>query len=152
MKKVLLGISIILLSLVLCGCKDTHAPTNGKVKLDDKYYGSGGFIESSKDEIENLLNKKESFILFTYNNFCTLPFPCEKIFEEYMTNNKVRFLSLPFSEFKEVSLYKTIKYAPTVIVINEGKIESYLDAESDDDFNKYQDVTEFGKWIDEFIK
>jgi hypothetical protein len=152
MKKILLVISIILLSIALCGCEKTPEHGSGKVELPDRYYGSNGFIESDKEEIENLLNKKESFILFTYNNFCTLPFPCEKIFEEYMTNNKVRFLSLPFSDFKETSLYETIKYAPTIVIINKGKIESYLDAESDADFNKYQDVTEFSKWIDSYIK
>ena len=138
MKKVLLIIIII----IITGCTN-----NSKFYLTDKYYNNGEMISVSPNEINN----NESFILYTYNNFCALPIHCENIFKEVLEKNKIDALSIPFEDFKETSFYKKVKYAPSVLLIKDGKIIDYLKADSDDDYDKYQKVDVFQEWLEKYI-
>ena len=68
-----------------------------------------------------------------------------------MKKYKIDFLSIPFEEFKNTNIYKTVKYAPSVILVEKGNVVAYLDAESDDDLNKYQDINEFEEWMNNYV-
>ena len=138
MKKVIL--LIILILLVGCSKKD-------RVYLDDEFYGQSKFIKISEEKIEELKDIKSTYVLYTYNNFCTMPIPCEDIFEEFMKENNISFYSIPFSKFKNTYLHETIKFAPTIAIIKNGKILNYLDANSNKDYDYYQDVNKFTNWM-----
>lgn len=138
MKRVLLLIVIFL----MIGCTN-----NKKLYLTDKYYNNGDFISVKADDIKD----NETYILYTYNNFCALPIHCETIFKEVLEKNKIDALSIPFEDFKNTSYYKEVKYAPSVLIIDNGKIVSYLDANKDEDLEKYQDTTKFLEWLKEYI-
>ena len=58
---------------------------------------------------------------------------------------------MPFSEFKKTVFYDTVKYAPSVIIVRNNSIIAYLDANKDEDLEKYQDVDKFEKWLNEYI-
>ena len=68
-----------------------------------------------------------------------------------MKKYNIDFVSIPFDKFKETKYYENVKYAPSIIIIKEGEIIDYLDANSDDDFNKYEDEKEFEKWLDNYV-
>ena len=148
-KRIIILIPIFLIILLISLITVQKNKNIDKFYLNDKYYENGKFIEIDNKEIQKL--KKESYILFTYNNYCTLPIPCEYIFEEFMSKYNISFISIPFSKFKKTSYYHKVKYAPTIIIINKGKIVAYLDANSDKDLTKYQDINEFDKWINKYI-
>ena len=77
--------------------------------------------------------------------------PCEEVFQKFMKKYKIDFLYMKFEEFRNTSFYKTVKYAPSIIVVKKGTIVAYLDAESDEDLNKYQNVDKFEKWLNNYI-
>lgn len=143
MKKIFL-LFFVLISVCACTKQD-------KFYLEDTYYGNGSLVEVTTSDIENKLNNKESFLLFTYNNYCTLEIPCEDIFEEFTKKYQLSILSIPFDDFKKTSLHQKVKYAPSVLIIKEGKIVSYLDANAKSDLEKYQDIEVFASWIKEYI-
>ena len=58
---------------------------------------------------------------------------------------------MSIDEFKKTSYYKTVKYAPSILIIKDGKIVTFLDAEKNSDIEKYQDVDKFEKWLNENI-
>mgnify|MGYP004456714797 CR=1 FL=1 len=122
---------------------------NEKIYLSNKYYNNGDFIDIDSDQLSKLNNDK--YVLFTYNNYCALSIPCDEIFKKFMDKYKIDFLSIPFEEFKETNLYKEVKYAPSIIIVNKNKVMGYLDANSDSDISKYQDVYEFEEWLSKFI-
>lgn len=142
MKKLVL---FLILLFIICGCDKDNS---GKFYLSDKYYGDGEYIEVESSDIRK---NNDSYVLFTYNNFCTLAVPCEDVFEKFMKENDISFLSMPFDEFKDTYLYDTVKYAPSVIIVHKGKVVAYLDAENDDDLKKYQDTLEFKDWLSTYI-
>lgn len=120
-----------------------------KFYLAKEYYDKGGFISIDENDLDKL--DSSNYVIFTYNNYCNLSIPCEQIFEEFMNQNQIRFLSIPFENYRNTSLYNTVKYAPSVIIVNRGKIVAYLDANSDDDLDKYQSVKSFSKWISTYV-
>lgn len=154
-KKVLITILVIVLCLLsIIGAIVIYNKANitlEKFSLENNSYGKTDFIRVNSREINELIDDKKSVVIFTYNNFCTMQIPCEKIFEEYMEKNKVGIYSIEFDDFKNTYLYKKIKYAPSVIIVRDGEVVDYLDAEDDKDLDKYQNVDEFSKWINKYI-
>ena len=147
MKKGLLGIVLlVLLLLSVTGCTSSKE----KIKLSEEYYKeeSGSLVEITKEELPT----NKNYILFTYNNYCNFPLPCDEVFKSFAEKENIDILAMPFAEFKKTSLYPDIKYAPSVIVVKEKTVIAYLDANSDEDIQKYQDVEEFTNWIKQFVE
>lgn len=140
-------ILLITLTLFLTGCQNNK--TIEKMYIDTDLYNSNEYIKVDKDTI----NKKDNstYILFTYNNFCTMEIACDKIFDQFMKKNNIAIYSIPYEEFKDTYLHNSIKFAPSVIIVKNKKIIAYLDADKDEDYIRYQDVEEFSKWISKYI-
>jgi alpha-acetolactate decarboxylase len=144
-KITLLVITIILIT----GCGTTKKYDGEKIVLDNQYYNKGEFIDVKSDYISD--NSHKNYVLFVYNMFCSLKIPCENIFQEYMTNNKIDFLSMNIDEYKKTKFYNEVRLAPTVIIVKNNEIVAFLKADSDEDLEKYQDVKEFERWINNYI-
>lgn len=119
--------------------------------LDNSCYGTNEFISVTANNVDFLNESETNYILYTYNNFCSFSIPVDEIFKEFMRTYNVGFYSISFDEFKNTSLYEEVKYAPSIIIIKDGKIVDYLDTNSDDDYEKYQDSEVFTKWLKEYI-
>ncbi len=137
---------IIIMCLFLTACTNYS-----KFSIEKEYYKESKFINVKSEDIEKLKENKKSFIVFTYNNYCILETPCDEVFKKVMDKYSLSFLYLPYEEMENTFIYNEVKMAPSVILIKEGKIVAYLDAESDEDLPKYQDVDEFDKWLNSFI-
>ena len=141
MKKVVL---FIITLLIITGCNKNIE----KIHLSDKYYNEGNYIN-----IKNLDGlEKDSYVIYTYNNYCSFKIPCEKVFKEYMEKYKIDFYSMPFEYFKKTSLYRKVKFGPSVVIVKEGKVIAYLDADKNEDLEKYQDSKKFEEWINKYIE
>lgn len=144
-------IFILLISIIiLTGCFNSKINQNDdidRIYLSSEYYNKGEFIEvESLDELDD-----KTYILFTYNNFCNMSVPCDEIFESFMKKYNIDFIKIPFEKFKTTYVYNTVKYAPSIVLISNKEIISYLDANKDEDLNKYQDEKEFEKWLNNYI-
>jgi len=137
-KKVLIFLSLIL----LLGCTKKI----DKFYLDDKYYGKSEFIKIDSNNIPT-----GNYIIYTYNSFCAFPIHCETIFKEFMDKNNISFYSMPFEELKKTKFHDKVIYGPSILIIKDNELIAYLDAESDDDIPKYQDVDAFTNWITTYI-
>ena len=58
---------------------------------------------------------------------------------------------MPYSDLKETELHNTVKFAPSIIIIKNKKVVAYLKADSDDDYDKYQDSESFTNWLESYI-
>lgn len=143
MKKIIL---IILITILITGCKKQNTE---KMYLEEKYYNESEYIEVTAKDIKEL--NQETYLVFTYNNYCNLKIPCDTIFKKVMDKYNITILSLPFEEMKRTFIYDKVKYAPSVIIVKQNKVVAYLDAEKDEDYEKYQNETEFEKWLSKYI-
>lgn len=122
-----------------------------KFYLDDVYYNKSGLKDVTTKDIDKLIKNKKSFILFTYNDFCTFSVPCDSVFEEASNSLDIQILQIPYRDFKKSTIKKELKYGPSILIIKEGKVVKYLDAESDNDKELYQDVKKFISWTKKYI-
>ena len=68
-----------------------------------------------------------------------------------MVKDGIDVVSITFENFKKTDFYKEVKLAPSILIIKEGKIVTYLRADSDEDFDRYQDTEAFEKWLNKYI-
>lgn len=145
-------ISILILCLFLMlmtGCTSKSNKTIEKIYLNNEFYNNGEFIDINNNDINDYNN--QSYILYTYNNYCSFSISCDKIFEEFMSKYKIDFLTMSFEEFKKTHFYNDVEYAPSIIIIEKGKIIAYLDANKDEDLEKYQDTSKFEEWLNNYV-
>ena len=102
------------------------------IKVDELYEK---MREYKADYLNKIIKDKESFVISTY-----IPSECgdddESVryrAEDLSNKYKIYVYDVTFDVFKKTSLYGYVKYAPSVVIVNKGKVYAYTDAESDDD-------------------
>lgn len=142
MKKIIV---LILISLLLVGC-------NGKIKLDDKYYKRSEFIDIDYLDVDDLIKSKENFVVFIYQPMCTMSSEFEKLLDEYMDIKKISIYKMSFTDMKKTSLKDTVKFYPSFIIFKDGEVVDFLDADSDEDTNKYKILKAFKEWFEGYVE
>lgn len=122
-----------------------------KFYLEDKYYGNGDFTEIEASDLEKLIDKNESFALFVYQPACITSADFEQILKDFSDSNNIEIYKIAFSDIKDTSLSKYIKYYPSFTIFNKGNMVSYLDANSDSDLKYYENKDDFEKWFTSFV-
>ena len=123
-----------------------------KVTLDDEYYSENmEFMELTAGEYESLIEAKKSFVVFVDQDGCTTADRLREYVQNWATEVGVKVYRMMFSEVKESSLHGYIKYYPSTVLIDKGKVRVYLRADSDDDAKMYNDYTEFEAWIKHWV-
>ena len=73
------------------------------------------------------------------------------IFRSVMAKYKIDMYSIRYEEFEKTDYINKVKYAPSVIIVKNGKIITYLDANKKEDLDRYQDTSSFESWLDKYI-
>ena len=150
-KKILWIIPLLLLISIIIGIIVTRNMPEKKFYLEDKYYGGSDFIEIKTSNLEKLIDDKESFALFVYQPACVTSANFEQILKDFSNSNNIEIYKIAFSDIKDTSLSKYIKYYPSFAIFNKGNMVSYLDANSDNDLKYYESKDEFQKWFTSFV-
>ena len=148
LKKILIG--IVLLVLIILTILFGNSKNNYRFYLEDKYYNSGDAINVDSKYLEEI--DKESFLLFTYNYSCGMTRPCEEVFDKVLKDIKVDYYTISIDEFKKTKYHEIVKYAPSFIIIKNGEIVTYLDAENDNHLDYYQEESSFKNWLNQYIQ
>ena len=151
MKRILKLFFVFIIIFISVGCKYNQTGDYDRFYLDDTYYNKGEFISVDKTEYESI--EDGSYILFVHTNYCpfTTGISCEDVFKKFMDKYNIDFLDIMINEFKDTKLHDEVSLYPTIIIVNKGKVISYLDPSSDSDFSKYQDLDSFTNWINQYI-
>lgn len=142
MRKLLL---ITFMLIILTGC------SNKKFNLEEEHYNNNDRLDINSKEYKDLINDKKSFTLFVYTPGCISCIETEKVLREFQDENNIFIYTIEASQMKETKLSKHIKYTPSVILINKGKVISYLDASSDEDKPYYETLDGFKEWFSKYI-
>ena len=120
----------------------------------DNYFNDT--VQRKADIINNLIEEKKSFVVLVQpyeeacrtvagdENFFYMPNSLKNIF----FNNKIYKYEINMPIFRKTKLYDVVKYAPTVIVVKEGEIYAYIDANKDLIENEQQ----LESWLKTYIK
>lgn len=122
-----------------------------KFYLEDKYYGNSEFTTIESNDLNKLMNNKESFALFIYQPACVTSSDFEQVLYDFMQSNNIKIYKIAFSDIKNTKLNESIKYYPSFAIFNKGQMVDYLDANSDDDLKYYKSKVEFKKWFTNYV-
>lgn len=151
MKKVVLTISILAIFLSLTTILIRHLPVKA-FYLEDKYYTEANIKEITYDELNELIEKEENFGLFIYQPLCLTSAELNKIITEYINTNQLTFYKIPFSDIKDKSLGKKIKYYPSFAIYKNGKLKTFLEANNDEHIEYYSTIKGFNSWFTTYVK
>ena len=122
-----------------------------KFDLDDKYYGNGAYEEIKAKELNSLIDKKESFVLFVYQPGCINSANFEKVLDKFINEENIKIEKIAFESLKNTRIGKKIKYYPSFAIFNKGVMVDFLDAESSKDLNCYSSLDDFKKWFISYV-
>ena len=119
-----------------------------KVSLSEEYYtDTPEMMDLSVAGYEELVNNKKSFLVFVDQASCTTADRLRDYVKDYMKTHGVSIYRMMFSEVKESSLHDSVKYYPSVVIINRGMVRDFLRADSDEDSGAYNDYGIFEEWM-----
>ena len=122
-----------------------------KISLETKYYGQSSITKITKDEYEELKQKKESFAIFIYEPACPTSSNFEKIVNEFVNESQISIYKLAFSDIKNTDIESCLKYYPSFIIYNKGNIIAYLEADKKEDLACYKSKEEFKSWFTKYV-
>lgn len=152
MAKKILACFLILASLASLVTIIYLTKTPKKFYLENTYYKSPAMEEIKFDELNNLTKEKKSFAVFIYQPMCVTSSKFETILNDFLKENNISIYKLAYSNIKDTTLGKTIKYYPSFIIYHKGKIVDYLEADKDKDVAAYTTKDGFKEWFTKYVK
>ena len=147
MKKIFSVIIVIAICLLFTGCNDEQQ----KFSLEEKYYEKSGFTELKIEDYNKLIEGKESFAIFIYQPLCITSYEFNKVLTEFSKKHQINFYKMTFNDMKETNLGESIEYYPSFVIIKDGELVDYLDANSDEDTEYYKNVEGFKEWFSSYV-
>ena len=143
---------VVLIGFVVVGGAMNGWFEDEKVIIGEEYIGEfTDFKTISATEYEELINKKDSFILLVDQTGCDTADKVRGFAENWGKEEGVKVLRIMFAEMRETSLHNEIKYYPSVAVISKGRLVGFLRADSDEDAEKFNSYEVFKGWMGKYI-
>lgn len=151
MLKKILSVLFFMFIVVGCSC-DNIDP----FKLEDKYYTSTekGLVElESYDDIKMLIDDKESFAVYIYTPGCTSCAAFKPVLNKYIDENNLKLYSISYPILKTTNnpIKDKVKFPPSVVIYNEGKLVAYLDTEDEKHTDYFKNVDNFSEWFESYV-
>ena len=119
--------------------------------LDDDLYGNSEAIDITRADYEKLVSDKKSFIVMVDKPDCYTTANMRKWMSDFPSSTQFKYYRIMWSEAKESSLHNFIKFVPSIAIVHKGEILDYLDADSDEDVDKYDNPNSLRNWINSYI-
>lgn len=137
-------VSILFIFLVLNNNKKTFF-------LENKYYGLKSINEIKIDELNKLIDNKESFAVFIYQPMCITSSDFEEVLNSFLEENQISIYKIAYSDIKDTDIGKSVKYYPSFIIYNKGEMVDFLESNKDEDVNYYSSKEGFSKWFTKYV-
>lgn len=120
--------------------------------LENAYYGTNNITEINIDELNKLIDNKKSFALFVYQPMCITSSDFEDVLNDFLKDKQISIYKVAFSNIKDTKIGKQIKYYPSFIIYNKGKMIDFLEADKDSDVAYYTSKDGFASWFTKYVK
>ncbi len=147
-KKILLPLLIVAvfigISLGLYRVISVQAP----VKLDDGAYGSIEAIDISKEQYEDMIKARKSFVVLVDSPTCVRSKKIEQMMKDMDEKYHFKYYRMMWSDVKQSSLSNYVKFLPSLAVINKGKVKVWLKADEDEDKPYFSSQKDLQRWLE----
>ena len=151
----ILGLVMIVTGSILFALAVSGVFDPSETELDAEYYCEGTceeeFTELSKEDYEDLIKKKKSFVIFVDQSGCDGADRLRKFSSDYFSENGVKIYKMMFADLKETTLHEKVKYYPSLVVIRKGNVRAFLRADSDEDADAFNQYGSFIDWVNQHV-
>lgn len=151
-KKVFIILSIVFIFIIIAFGFQGIYKSEKPFYLEDKYYGKNNITEIKIDELNQFIEKKESFAVFIYQPMCVTSSDFESVLSEFLEDNQISIYKIAFSNIKDTDIGKSVKYYPSFLIYNNGKMIDFLEADKNEDVKYYTSKDEFKNWFTKYVK
>lgn len=151
-KQIIIGFTILFIIVLIIGFLFFRNNNLKPFFLEDKYYGDNAVNEIGIDEINKLIDNKDSFVVFVYQPMCIASSDFESVLNDFFLSKKISIYKIAFSDIKDTKIGEKIKYYPSFIIYNKGKIVDFLESDKDEDTVFYTSSEGFEKWFGKYVK
>ena len=123
-----------------------------KITLGEDSYGSSEFISISGEDYEAKIKNGDTFLLFVDAAGCITADHIRSFATEISEAKNLHFYHIMWPEARSTSLHDSVKYYPSVVIVDGGKILDFLKADSDDHVEYYQNVGALRSWLDKYVE
>lgn len=120
--------------------------------LDEENFGLSEFVEISGEEYEKMLQERKSFLVFVDQDGCITADGLRKISKEISEEKNLKIYKIMFADARGTSMHDKVKFYPSFVIVNSGKIVSWLKADADEDIERFKNKTELSNWLNLYIK
>ncbi len=132
-----------LLTIFLIGCSPT---TFEKINLESVYYDSGEFYDFQlAEEFNQLIEDKESFALYVYLPTCVACQSFKPHLDTFVGEYQIYFYTLNAAIVDYTILADTVRYVPSVVLIDEGQPRYHVDPTIEE--KPFTSDTAFADWF-----
>jgi hypothetical protein len=121
-------------------------------RLSDEYYGTSEMLTGlTAEEYEKLISEKRSFVVMVDKPVCITTPPMRERMANFPDNMQFKYYQFMWSEAKESSLREYVAFVPSVAVIRDGEVVSWLRADSDEDTEYFNSAEALQSWIAKYV-
>jgi len=117
--------------------------------LSSEYYNEAKESIIDQNTLEKMLSESQSFILISYLPTCTNNIIT--FLKNYSDSHTISYFYINWSDFRETSLKNTVHFSPSVMLIKNGQVIDFLDANSNNYIAQYTNYTDFENWLNKYI-
>ena len=120
-------------------------------RLSDEYYGTSESIDLDKDQYENLIAQKKSFIVIIDKPCCTTTQAMREQMASFPEDMQFKYYNMMWSEVRSSSLHEHVKFTPSVAIIKEGTGLVWLQSDRDEDSEYFNNADALRDWIKSYV-
>ncbi len=153
-KGIIIICATILLAAVILICF-LYFPKNEnlrKIRLEEGYYGTTEAKDIDRADYEQLIRENKSFVLMVDNEGCITTAKMREMMNSFPDSMKFTYYRILWPETKETNIREYVKYFPSIIIVENGKITSYLSADKDEDAKYYNNDEDLQNWLKSHIE
>ena len=121
-------------------------------RLSDEYYGTSEMLTGLTAEgYEKLLSEKRSFVVMVDKPGCITTPPMRERMANFPDNMQFKYYQFMWSEAKESSLHNYVTFVPSVAIIREGEVVTWLRADSDEDTEYFNSAEALQSWVAKYV-
>lgn len=140
-------IIIIILGLIIF----TSIRKDSKFYLSEESYNKAKLLDISLNDLNEKIEKKESFGLLVYQPTCSASSNFCNTLNEFQQQNNLAFYQIPYSTIKDDKQFEFLKFYPSFIIYKNGKVIDFLEANKDEDIEKYTSAKAFQDWFSKYV-
>ena len=120
-------------------------------RLDASDYGISEEISIDDNDYAEMIREKRSFVVFVDKPGCLKTESMGDWLKDFPEEMQFKYYNLHWADAKKTSLYDYVKYTPSIALINNGRVVTWLKADSDEDEKYYNDPEALKEWLKTYI-